>query len=57
MNAYLSHDKVYLLEAMSAGSPLHPGPGASQPSIYGNWYYWWYYSLPTSNCHAPEALT
>jgi hypothetical protein len=25
---------------------------AVQGSEYGFSYYWWYYSIPTSNCHA-----
>jgi hypothetical protein len=24
---------------------------ASQVNEYGFSYYWWYYSIPTSNCH------
>ena len=52
---------------MNNGLSNYTGPGSEREGFdaalcavrpatgtyFSNWYYWWYYAMPTIECHAP----
>ena len=56
MSAYQAQLQKQFTAVAATSSGSTPGACTLIANEYGNAYYWWYYAIPTSSCHAPEKL-
>ncbi|HEY0069307.1 MAG TPA: hypothetical protein VGE04_04995 [Chloroflexia bacterium] len=50
MSVHLPHNRI---DEPKAGSyDLEFGRAAASANLYGGWFYYWYYDVPTGSCHA-----
>ncbi|HEX8218121.1 MAG TPA: hypothetical protein VF914_02785 [Chloroflexia bacterium] len=50
MSVHLPHKRIN--EPGAGPHGLEFGRAVANADLYGGWFYYWYYDVPTSSCHA-----